>query len=235
MTFSITGIGNDGKIGVAVATKYWAVGARVPYVRAGLAALAVQAYAQPYIGYDVLRLMAKNSAMEGPEALELVLDKDPGKEWRQVGLVDTRGNVAGFTGCETVAWSGHFVETHCVGAGNMLVGPETAQSMTESFETNQDLDLPERLVKALRAGHAAGGDKRGQQSAAVYVVDKEESPYLDLRIDDDADAIAALARLLEDTGDIELVRSAHFSSTRASPTVESYIAHRQTLRDQGLA
>ncbi len=235
MTFSITGMDHSGKMGVAVATKYWAVGARVPYVRGGVAALAVQAYAQPYIGYDVLNLMTDHADMEGPEALQIVLDRDPGKEWRQVGLVDPHGNVAGFTGRETVAWSGHCPGTDCVGAGNMLVGPETVQAMVDFFETHRALALPERLVGALQAGHAAGGDKRGQQSAAVYVVDREEAPYLDLRIDDDPDAIAALARLLDDTRDVELVRSAHFASSRASPSVESYIAHRETLRDQGLA
>ncbi len=235
MTFSITGMDHSGKMGVAVATKYWAVGARVPYVRGGVAALAVQAYAQPYIGYDVLQLLTDHPDMEGPAALQIVLDRDPGKEWRQVGLVDMRGNVVGFTGRETVAWSGHCVGTDCVSAGNMLVGPETAQAMTDFFETHPALELPERLTGALQAGHAAGGDKRGQQSAAIYVVDREEAPYLDLRIDDDPDAISALARLLDDTRDIELVRSVHFASSRASPSVESYIAHRETLRDQGLA
>ncbi len=234
MTFSITGRGG-GKMGVAVATKYWAVGARVPYVRANVAALAVQAYAQPYIGYDVLNLMRDNPDMEGPEALHIVLDSDPGKEWRQVSLVDIHGNVKGFTGRETVAWSGHCVGADCVGAGNMLVGPETVRAMTSFFGSHLELELPERLVGALQAGHAAGGDKRGQQSAAVYVVDREEAPYLDLRIDDDPDAIVALARLLDNTRDEELVRSAHFASSRASPTVESYMVHRATLRDQGLA
>jgi len=235
MTFSITGFDHSGRMGVAVATKYWAVGARVPYVRGGLAALAVQAYAQPYIGYDVLKLLGTHPDMTGPEALRIVLDHDPGKEWRQVGLVDARGNVAGFTGNETVAWSGHFIETHCVGAGNMLVGPETAQAMTTFFEAHPELELPERLVSALQEGHAAGGDKRGQQSAAVYVVDKEEAPYLDLRIDDHPDAIAELARLLDETRDFELVRADHFASTRDSPPVASYIAHKQLVRDQGLA
>ncbi len=235
MTFSITGFGEDGKMGVAVATKYWAVGARVPYVRGGLAALAVQAYAQPYIGYDVLRLLAEDPDLDGPAALQMVLDRDPGKEWRQVGLVDARGNVAGFTGQETVHWSGHFVASHCVGAGNMLVGPETAQSMTTFFEAHTELDLPERLVGALQTGHAAGGDKRGQQSAAVYVVDREESPYLDLRVDDHPDAIAELARLVADTRDVELVRHAHFSSSRESPPVASYVEHKQQLREEGLA
>lgn len=235
MTFSITGRDDDGKMGVAVATKYWAVGARVPYVRGGVAALAVQAYAQPYIGYDVLRMLSQEPDLTGPEALQAVLDEDPGKEWRQVGIVDRHGNVAGFTGSETVDWSGHFVGESCVGAGNMLAGARTAESMVESFEEHGELDLPERLVGALQAGHAAGGDKRGQQSAAVYVVASEESPYLDLRIDDDPNAIEALARLLHDTSQVELVRSSHFSTSRASPTVESYVEHKQQLRQQGLA
>lgn len=235
MTFSITGFDSTGKMGVAVATRYWAVGARVPYVRPGIAALAVQAYAQPYIGYDVLNMMESDPELDGPTALQAVLDKDPGKEWRQVGLVDVKGNVQGFTGKETVAWSGHATAADCVGAGNMLVGQETVEAMTEFFGNHANLDLPERLAGALQAGHFAGGDKRGQQSAAVYVVDREESPYLDLRIDDDPDAIAALMRLVQDTRDVELVRSAHFSRSRESPTVASYIAHRESLREEGLA
>ena len=236
MTFSITGRDAQTRMmGVAVATRHWAVGARVPYVRAGLAALAVQAYAYPYIGYDVLHLLAADETLSGPEALRRVLTRDPGKEWRQVGLVDARGNVAGFTGQETVAWSGHREGAHSVAAGNMLVGPETVDDMSAFFETHPALDLPERLFGALQAGQAAGGDKRGQQSAAIYVVDREEAPYLDLRVDDDPDAIAVLGRLLADTRDIELARSAHFAATRASPPVATYLAHRQTLRDEGLA
>lgn len=236
MTFSIAGRDPRNRMmGVAVATRYWAVGARVPYVRAGLAALAVQAYAQPYIGYDVLDLLAADRTLSGPAALEQVLARDPGREWRQVGLVDAAGHVMGFTGRETVAWSGHRERENSVAAGNMLVGPETVGAMSDFFEEHRDLDLPERLVGALQAGHAAGGDKRGQQSAAVYVVDREASPYLDLRVDDDPDAIAVLARLVADTRGIELVRSAHFAASRASPPVESYVVHRETLRKEGLA
>ena len=179
--------------------------------------------------------MESDPELDGPTALQAVLDKDPGKEWRQVGLVDAKGNVQGFTGKETVAWSGHAVGADCVGAGNMLVGQETVEAMTEFFGDNPGLDLPERLVSALQAGHFAGGDKRGQQSAAVYVVDRETSPYLDLRIDDDPDAIAALIRLVEDTRGVELVRGDHFSRSRESPSVASYIAHRESLREEGLA
>ncbi len=235
MTFSITGYDKrTGMMGVAVATRYWAVGARVPYVRSGLAALAVQAYAQPYLGYDTLRLM-RERGLSGPEALEQVLAADPGRDWRQVGLVDCHGNCYGYTGSETAPWSGHALGASSVGAGNMLVGEETVTAMVALFEAHPELDLPERLVAALQAGHAAGGDRRGQQSAAVFVVHREEAPYLDLRVDDHPDAIAELARLVAVTSNDPLVRSARFASGRASPPVEDYLAHKAQLRAQGLA
>jgi uncharacterized Ntn-hydrolase superfamily protein len=221
-------------MGVAVATKYWAVGARVPYVQAKLAALAVQAYAQPYLGYDTLKVMSE-TGRSGPEALKQVLTTDPGREWRQVGLVDFKGNVMGYTGAETVAWSGHLEGDQCVAAGNMLVGEDTVVAMVETFENNSELELPEQLVLALQRGHAAGGDKRGQQSAAVYVAYLEDAPFIDLRVDDHPDAIADLARLLEDTRDAELVRSYRFASSRESLPVSEYIAHREELRKAGMA
>lgn len=235
MTFSITGRDvKNGMLGVAVATKYWAVGARVPYVQAKLAALAVQAYAQPYLGYDTLKVMSQTGC-SGPDALRQVLANDPGREWRQVGLVDFEGNVMGHTGNETEAWSGHLEGVQCVAAGNMLVGEEAVAAMVETFENNSELELPERLVLALQRGHAAGGDKRGQQSAGVYVAYLEDAPYLDLRVDDHPDAVAELARLLDDTRDSELVRSYRFASSRESPPISEYIAHREELRKAGLA
>jgi uncharacterized Ntn-hydrolase superfamily protein len=235
MTFSITGFdAASGMMGVAVATRYWAVGARVPYVRAGLAAIAVQAYAQPYLGYDTLRLMAE-AGLSGPEALARALDADPGRAWQQVGLVDHQGNVFGYTGSETAPWSGHALGASCVGAGNMLAGEATVAAMVEVFEGNPDRDLPERLVAALQAGHAAGGDRRGQQSAAVYVVHRGEAPYLDLRVDDHPEAIAELARLVAATHADPLVRSARFAGGRDAPPVEEYFAHKEQLRAQGLA
>ena len=235
MTFSITGFDPDsGMLGVAVATRYWAVGSRVPYVQAGLAALAVQAYAQPYLGYDTLRLMAEQG-LAGPEALDRVLAADPGRDWRQVGLVDHLGNVFGFTGSETEPWSGHALGTYCVGAGNMLVNQATVGDMVAAFEAGGDLELPDRLVAALQAGHAAGGDRRGQQSAAVYVVHRMEAPYLDLRVDDHPAAVAELGRLLDATRHDALIRSRRFSGGRDSPPLEEYRAHKELLRTQGLA
>jgi uncharacterized Ntn-hydrolase superfamily protein len=235
MTFSITGRdARTGMIGVAVATRYWAVGSRVIYVRPKVAALAVQAYAQPYLGYDTLKLM-QETGCSGPEALRQILTLDPGREWRQVGLVDYQGNVMGFTGSETVAWSGHLEGEQCVAAGNMLVGAETVQAMVETFEQQTALELPERLTLALQAGHAAGGDKRGQQSAAVYVVYLEDAPYLDLRVDDHPDAIAELVRLVQATRQDRLVRSLHFASSRETPPVSGYVTHKEELKKAGLA
>lgn len=232
MTFSI--VGRDpmtGMMGVAVATKHWAVGARVPYVRPRLAAIAVQAYAQPYLGYDALKLIGQGQT--GPDALAAVLAADPGRDWRQVILVDAAGRLAAHTGVETVGWSGHRVGTVCAAAGNMLVGEETVAAMVDFFETHPDLDLPSRLVQALQAGHAQGGDRRGQQSAAVYVVYQEDAPYVDLRIDDHPQAIAELRRLLDSVQGDALTLSLHFASTRESPPVESYVAHQARLREAG--
>lgn len=235
MTFSITGRDpKNGMLGVAVATRSWAVGAGVPKVRAGVAAIAVQAYAQPYIGYDVLALVAETGC-SGPAALEQVLAADPGRDWRQVGLVDAQGNVAGYTGSETAPWSGHVVGEQCVAAGNMLVGAETVQAMVATFEGRPDLELPDRLTLALQAGHAAGGDRRGQQSAALYVVYLEEAPYVDLRVDDHPEAVGELARLVEATRSVRLTRNLHFATTRESPPVSEYVAHKESLRKAGLA
>lgn len=236
MTFSITGYdAHTGMLGVAVATRYWAVGARVPYVRAGTAALAVQAYAQPYIGYDTLRLLAANPQLDAVEALERVLAADPGRDWRQVGLVDNRGRAYGYTGSQTAPWSGHAVGEGCVAAGNMIVGPATVERMTAAFAAHRAEPLPERLVAALRAGHEAGGDRRGQQSAAIYVAYREEAPYLDLRVDDHPDAIAELERLVAATRSDPLVRSERFAGGRAAAPLEEYLAHKERLKEQGLA
>ncbi len=235
MTFSI--VGRDPKtgfMGVAVATKYPAVGARVPYARGGVAALAVQAYAQPYLGFDALRLM-QDRGLTGPQALEAVLAADPGRDWRQVTVVDGHGNVAGYTGSETEPWTGHRVGEHCAAAGNMLVNEATVTSMVDFFESHPDLDLPSRLAQALQAGNAAGGDRRGQQSAALYVVYREEAPYVDLRIDDHPQAVGELRRLLDMVQGDALTMSLRFSAGRESPPVSEYRAHKEKLRRAGLA
>lgn len=235
MTFSITGRDpNTGMLGVAVATKHPAVGARVPYVRPRVAALAVQAYAQPYLGYDALHLM-QTQRLSGPEALEAVLAVDPGRDWRQVTVVDDQGRIAAYTGIETEGWSGHAVGASCAAAGNMLVNEATVTAMVDYFERHPNEELPLRLVAALQAGHAAGGDRRGQQSAAVYVAYLEDAPYVDLRIDDHPQAVSELRRLLDMVSGDGLTKSLRFSMSRESPPVSEYIAFKAKLRERGLA
>ena len=235
MTFSI--VGRDpatGMLGVATATAHWAVGARVPYVRPRLAALAVQAYAQPSLGYETLDLMAA-AGWSGPETLRVLLDRDPGRDWRQVALVDWRGERLAHTGDRTAPWSGHRLGRDCAAAGNMLRDERTVGAMVDRFERGSDLDLPDRLVLALLAGHEAGGDRRGQQSAAVYVVVREPAPYVDLRLDDHPAAVAELVRLVEATRHDALARGLRFATTRESPPIEEYEARHEELRRQGLA
>ena len=235
MTFSIVGRDpNTGMLGVAVATRYWAVGARVPYVKAQIAAIAVQAYAQPYLGYDALRLMTEQK-LTGPEALAAVLAADPGRDWRQALLIDAEGRIAAHTGIETEPWSGHFIGQECAAGGNMLVGAATAEAMIEFFESHPDLELPSRLVQALQAGHAQGGDRRGQQSAAVYVTHLQDAPYVDLRIDDHPNAVAELRRLLDAVNNDGLAISRRFAAGRESPPLSEYQAHKARLREKGLA
>lgn len=235
MTFSIVGRdASTGMLGVATATAHWSIGARVPYVRPRLAAIAVQAYAQPYLGIETLELMAA-LGWPGPEALQIVLDRDPGRDWRQVALIDRQGASIGFTGKQTAPWSGHGSARDCVAAGNMLVGEQTVQAMLEQFDQRGDLDLPDRLVLALQAGHQAGGDRRGQRSAALYVVANEPAPYVDLRIDDHPDAVLELVRLNEVTRSDALVRSRRFATSRMAPPVSEYEARHEELRRLGLA
>jgi len=235
MTFSIVGRDPErGMLGVATATAHWAVGARVPFVRPRLAALAVQAYAHPPLGYETLDLMAA-LGWSGPDALAVVLERDPGRDWRQVALVDAAGNRTAHTGPRTAPWSGHRLGRDCAAAGNMLRGEETVAAMVETFEGGAGRHLPDRLVAALRAGHEAGGDRRGQQSAAVLVAILEPAPYVDLRVDDHPAAVEELARLLAASGDDALVRGLRFATSRESPPVAEYEAHHESLRRRGLA
>jgi uncharacterized Ntn-hydrolase superfamily protein len=190
-TFSIAArCPQTGMFGVAVSTKVPAVGSICPFAKPGVGAIASQAWANPYIGIYGLRLLA-----------ELVRDTlvnwDPDIQKRQFTVVDKTGASAAFTGDQTDAWQGHRTGDGYAAAGNMLVGAETVDAMAEAFEKNDGVEFHERLLMALEAGQAAGGDKRGKQSAALYVVHQEEFPYADLRVDEHADPVAELRRVFE--------------------------------------
>lgn len=200
-TFSI--IANDPEEkawGIAVASKFLAVGNVVPWARAGAGAVATQSYANTSYGPKGLQLMAEGLPAE--EALQRLIKDDPDSELRQVGLVDAQGRPATFTGSKCYDWAGGLTGEHFAAQGNILVGPQVVQAMAEAF-TAVSGSLPHRLYRALLAGDQAGGDRRGRQSAAILVV-KAEAGYggfndrwVDYRIDDDPDPVQKLGELLD--------------------------------------
>lgn len=200
-TFSIVGYDPDtGDLGVAVQSKFFAVGAVVPWARAGVGAIASQAYGNTSFGPRGLDLLEAGRPVH--DVLRELLADDPDRERRQVGIVDARGQAAAFTGSECMEWAGHEIGPDYTAQGNILVGEETVRAMAEAFESTGGL-LADRLIAALRAGQAAGGDSRGVQSAAILIVREGggyggyNDRYCDLRVDDHDRPIEELARLVD--------------------------------------
>ncbi|WP_322799874.1 DUF1028 domain-containing protein [Thermoflexus sp.] len=186
--------------GVAVASKFLAAGAVVPWARAGAGAVATQSYANTRFGPEGLARMAQGLSAE--ETLAALLAEDPEREKRQVGLVDRQGRAAAFTGSECLPWAGHRIGEGFCCQGNLLVDERTLEAMAEAF-VNASGELADRLVAALLAGDRAGGDRRGRQSAAILVVREGggyggfNDRYMDLRVDDDPDPVVKLRDLVE--------------------------------------
>jgi uncharacterized Ntn-hydrolase superfamily protein len=197
MTFSITArCERTGQLGVAVATGSTFVGWWIPWISRGVGAIASQARVNPYVGIWGLQLMERD--WEGPAALERALAADPERERRQAAVVDAQGRSLAFTGNLTSEWHGHRTGTNYAAAGNTLVGPEVVDGMAEVIErtSQEELPLDERLMQALEAGYAAGGDQRGHHSAALLVMGDEAYPWADLRVDDHPDPVPELRRLV---------------------------------------
>jgi len=185
---------------VAVASKFLAAGAVVPWAQAGKGAVATQSFANTTYGPKGLELMA--SGLSAEQALAQLIREDEGRDHRQVGLVDAQGRAAAYTGSSCYAWAGQVVASNFTCQGNILVSEATVHAMAETF-TESTGELADRLVAALAAGEAAGGDSRGRQSAAVLVVKPGggyagfNDRYLDLRVDDDPAPVQRLAGLVE--------------------------------------
>lgn len=195
-TFSIAArCERTGMFGVAVSTAVPGVGGICPFVRAGVGAVSTQSWVNPYLGIDGIRLLGEG--MSAQAALDRVIADDPGRDVRQVGLVDRSGASAAWSGKDCTPWFGHITGSNYAVQGNMLVGEPTIRAMAEAFEQAEQLELPERLLVVLEAGQAAGGDKRGRQSAAIKVMHEEEYPYLDLRVDEHRHPVAELRRVFE--------------------------------------
>ena len=200
-TFSIVGRDpENGDLGVAVQSKFFAVGPVVPWVEAGVGAIATQSYANTTYGPRGLALLREGLAPE--EVSARLTGDDAGRDRRQLGIVDAKGRSSTFTGTGCIPWAGGHAGTDLAVQGNILVSEATVSAMRVAFRETAG-ELAERLVAALEAGQKAGGDSRGRQSAAVIVARKGggyaglDDRYLDLRVDDHEDPIRELRRLLE--------------------------------------
>jgi uncharacterized Ntn-hydrolase superfamily protein len=183
----------SGAFAVAVTTCAFAVGASCPFVRAGVGAVSTQSMTNRYLGPAVLDGMARG--LSPAAAIEGALAGDDGKGLRQIHAVDRHGRSAAFTGRNCVEWCGE-ITSSCVSlAGNMLAGPAVLADTYAAYVTHGELSLPERLLAALDAGEAAGGDRRGRQSAAMVLVTTEDFPDLSLRVDDHAQPLVEMRRL----------------------------------------
>ncbi|MCF8001031.1 MAG: DUF1028 domain-containing protein [Halanaerobiales bacterium] len=200
-TFSIVGYDpQTEELGIAVQSKFLAVGSVVPWAKANVGAIATQALANLDYGEKGLDLLEEGLSPE--EVIERLRSEDENDATRQVGIVNAKGNSASFTGEKCYDWAGGITGPNFACQGNILVGKDTVKAMAQKFQ-NTEGELADRLVSALEAGQKAGGDKRGRQSAALLVVKEDGSyggyndRYIDLRVDDHETPIKELQRLLE--------------------------------------
>lgn len=200
-TFSI--VARDpgtGELGIAVQSKFVAVGSVVPWAKAGVGAIATQSYANTTYGPRGLELLAKGVAPD--EVLKQLTADDPQRERRQAGIVDASGKSSTFTGKDCMAWAGGLAEENVCVQGNILAGAEVTAGMLKAYKESKG-DLGDRLIAALQAGQEAGGDTRGKQSAALLIVREGwgyggfNDRYRDLRVDDHADPIVELKRVYD--------------------------------------
>ena len=215
MTWSI--IARDpstGQIGIAVATRFFAVGARVPHIVAGVSGIATQALVNPYYGIDGVKLLAEGR--EPNDILKTLIAGDDGRESRQLHIMDARGRIAAHTGKECIDWCGHIQGEGFSIAGNMLAGAAVLDDTAKAYVANAGLPFARRLIAAMHAGEAAGGDKRGKQSAALLIHGEEQWSELNLRVDDHADPLRELARL-EEVSREQWVHFRAFMPTRKNP------------------
>jgi uncharacterized Ntn-hydrolase superfamily protein len=193
MTWSIIARDASGAFGVAIASRFFAVGALCPHARSGVGALATQALVNPHYGPRGLDRLARGAS--AAEVVATLTAHDEGRDHRQLHVIDARGEIAAHTGAACVDWCGHVSGGGFSVAGNMLAGARVLDDTAAAFATSRDLPFAQRLLAALDAGDAAGGDKRGRQSAALLVCTGEEYPLLDLRVDDHEEPFVELRRL----------------------------------------
>jgi uncharacterized Ntn-hydrolase superfamily protein len=210
--------------GIAIATSSIAVAARCIYAKAGVGAVATQASTDPRLGLTGITLL--ETGFSAPKVLAELMASDPYIGKRQLSVVDRDGRTACHTGAETRAWGGHVTGRNFAAAANMVVGERVVKAMAERFEGTTDLALEERLLQAIEAAHAAGGEAGGEHSAGLLVVDREVFPRVDLRVDEHATAVAELRRIF----DVYKPLIDFFQERAADPTIPSV---EERLRAQG--
>jgi uncharacterized Ntn-hydrolase superfamily protein len=226
MTWSI--IARDektGRIGVIVASKFFAVGALVAHVKTGSGAIASQAFINPHYGPRGLALLTAGVPAE--EAIATLIGQDEGRDHRQLHVMDKKGRFAAYTGAACIAWRGHEIASTCCVAGNMLVDAAVLAETIRVYEKGSTMPFARRLIAAMQAGEKAGGDKRGKQSAALRVHDEEDYPLYDLRVDDHADPLGELNRLHE----VARQRWVHFRRLLPRRLASSGLTDRDQLED----
>ena len=201
-TYSIVAVDLDaGQWGAATQSKFLAVGSMVTWAQPHVGAIATQSYANPRYGPDGLALLSQG--LSAAEVVKLLTDADDGREKRQVGIVDARGSAATYTGSECHEWAGGRTGDGFAAQGNILVSEATVDALADTFEATAGAPLAERLLDCLDAAQAAGGDRRGQQSAALLVVEKDagyarlSDVVIDLRVDDHVRPLEELRRIYE--------------------------------------
>ena len=202
----------SGLYGIALASRFFAAGALCMYTEAGTGAASIQSLPNPTLGPRALALL--RIGYEAAAVRDMLVGSDAGIAMRQLHLMDRHGRSAAFTGDGCIDWAGHREGTGMCVAGNMLAGPGVVDSTFETFAANADLPFVDRLLAAMEAGEAAGGDKRGKQAAALCIQGAEPYRRLDLRVDDHPDPLAELRRLHE------VAKSRYLPFSRACPTAE---------------
>ena len=178
MTWSIVARSRSGAFGVAIASRFFAVGALCSHAHSGIGALATQALVNPLYGPRGLSMLSQG--LSSSDVVEALIESDGGRNHRQLHVVDAEGNIAAHTGLECIEW---------------LTGPEVIEDTVQAYDAASELPFAERLIAAMQAGESAGGDKRGKQAAALLICSAEAYPFLDLRVDDHAEPLAELLRL----------------------------------------
>ena len=195
MTWSLLARAPDGTFGVAIASRFFAVGALCVHTQRGVGAVSTQALMNPLLGPLGLKGMQEGIATE--QIMQNLLATDQGRDQRQVHLLPSQGAPVAHTGKSCIDWCGHLAGEHFSIAGNMLAGPEVLEETAKAFIASEGLPLAQRLILGMQAGERAGGDKRGKQSAALRIHADEDYLQLDIRVDDHEEPLLELQRLYD--------------------------------------